>query len=196
MGFLIDIIPLVLAVWFIITLIKYKKSGSDKIERPVNAVVLGCAASVVVVLSYLFVIAVITGMFPFSLPKIAEILIAFIPYILSAVFTVTIKGIFKNSGVIVLGCIAAGLVVLPFSFVVAIIIGSMSFGLLAIAAPAVVLAVLFSVTLKRYLKNSDNKEIKCKRGIKAIIFGSISWFMMYTLNSILIFLLSGVINAM
>lgn len=196
MGFLIDIIPLVLAVWFIITFIKYKKSGDEKIERPVSAVVMGCVASVVVVLSYLFVIAVIVGMFSFSLPKIAKILIALIPYVLTVVFTITAKGFHKNSNIIVLGCIAAGLAALPFTFVVAVIIGSMSFGLLAIAAPPIVLAVLFAVTLKRYLKKSDTDEIKRKRGIRAIIFGSVSWFMMYALDSFLLFLLSGVINAM
>lgn len=133
-GLLIAAVPLVLAVCFVITFIRYKKTGTEKKEHLINA--------------------------------------------------------------IVLGIIAGLLVVLPFILVVMVIIGSMSFGLLVIAAPPIVLAVLFAITLKRYLKNSDTDKIKRERGIKATIFGSVSWFMMYALDCFLVFLLSGVISAM
>lgn len=96
----------------------------------------------------------------------------------------------------VMGIIAGVLVLLPFILVVAVIIGSMSFGLLLIVAIPTALAVAFGVTLKRYIKNSDSDEIKRNRGIKAIIFGSSAWVMMFALDSFLALLLSGVISAM
>lgn len=96
----------------------------------------------------------------------------------------------------VMGIIAGALVLLPFILVVAVIIGSMSFGLLLIVAIPTALAVAFGVTLKRYIKNSDSDEIKRNRGIKAIIFGSSAWVMMFALDSFLALLLSGVISAM
>ena len=136
--------------------------------------------------------------------RLIGLLIAAIPLVLAVCFVIAFVKYKKSSGdktalrinAIVMGIIAAALVVLPFILVVMVIIGSMSFGLLVIAAPPIVLAVLFAVTLKRYLKNSNTEKIKRERGIKAIIFGSISWFMMYALDSFLIFLLSGVISAM
>lgn len=96
----------------------------------------------------------------------------------------------------VFGIIAWLLVLLPFILVIAVIIGSMSFGLLPIVAIPIALAVAFAVALKRYIKNSDSDEIKRNRGIKAIIFGFSAWVMIFVIDSLLALLFSGTISAM
>lgn len=136
--------------------------------------------------------------------RLIGLLIAAVPLVLAVCFIISFVNYRRSNGektecrvnAIVLGIIALALVLLPFILVVAVIIGSMSFGLLLIAAIPIALAVAFAVTLKRYIKNSDTDEIKRKCGIKAIIFGSSAWVMMYALDSFLVFLLSGVIYAM
>lgn len=132
------------------------------------------------------------------------LLIAAVPLVLAVCFIISFV-IYKRSNgekkkfrnyAIVFGIIAGVLVILPFILVVAVIIGSMAFGLLVIVAIPIALADAFAIMLKRYIKNSDTDEIKRKRGIKAIILGSSAWVMMYALDSFLVFLLSGVISAM
>ena len=129
---------------------------------------------------------------------------AAVPLVLAVWFAITLVKYKKSTdkkqtgliNVAVLGIIAGLVVVLPFIVVVLAIIGSMSFALLPIAVIPIALADVSIIMLKRYRKNSPTEELKRKRGIKAIVFGVISWFMMYALDSFLVFLLSGVISAM
>lgn len=91
-GLLVAAVPLVLAVCFIISFVKYKRSNGKKTECRINATVFGIIAGLLVVLPFIFVVITIIGSMSFGLLPIAVI-----PIALADVSVIMLKRYIKNS---------------------------------------------------------------------------------------------------